>query len=86
MLTDFPKFIIQGKRKQQLFILKGLPRIGSKRAARLLDEFGSLEAVVTATRGELQSVEGIGENIANRIKWALREQMQPYGVIDEFPN
>jgi ERCC4-type nuclease len=51
----------------------------------LLDKFGSVEAVVTATSKELQSVEGVGENIADRIKWAVREQMQPYGVIDEFP-
>jgi ERCC4-type nuclease len=75
----------KGKRKKQLFILQGLPGIGSERAARLLDEFGSVEAVVTATCKELQFVQGIGENIANRIKWAVGEQQQPYGVIDEFP-
>ena len=76
----------KGKRKkQQLFILQGLPGVGSERAARLLDEFGSVEAVVTATSEELQSVEGIGENIANRIKWAVKEEIQSYGVFDEFP-
>jgi ERCC4-type nuclease len=75
----------KGKRKPQLFILQGLPCIGGERAIRLLDAFGSVEAVVTATSEELQSVEGIGERIANRIKWAVREQMQPYGVNDEFP-
>ena len=53
--------------------------------AQSIDAFGSAEAVVTATSEELQSVEGIGENIAERIKWAVREQMQPYGVADEFP-
>jgi ERCC4-type nuclease len=51
----------------------------------LLNEFGSVEAVVTATREELQSVEGIGENIADRIKWVVGDQMKPYGGIDEFP-
>ena len=75
----------KGKRKKQLFILQGLPGVGSERAARLLDEFGSVEAVVTATSKELQSVEGIGENIADRIKWVVSEQMKPYGGIDEFP-
>jgi DNA excision repair protein ERCC-4 len=75
----------KGKRKQQLFILQGLPGIGSERAIRLLDAFGSVEAVVTATGEELQAVEGIGESIAGRIKWAVSEHMQPYGVIDEFP-
>jgi len=75
----------KGKRKQQLFILQGLPGIGGERAIRLLDAFGSVEAVVTATSEQLQSVEGIGENIAGRIKWAVSEHMQPYGVIDGFP-
>ena len=75
----------KGKRKQQLFILQGLPGVGSERAARLLDEFGSVEAVVTATREELQSVEGIGNSIAARIKWTVKEEIQSYGVFDEFP-
>ena len=76
----------KGKRKkQQLFILQGLPGIGSERAARLLDEFGSVEAVVTATSEELQSVKGIGNSIAERIKWAVKEEIQSYGVFDEFP-
>ena len=75
----------KGKRKKQLFILQGLPGVGSERAARLLDEFGSVEAVVTATREELQSVKGIGNSIAARIKWAVKEEIQSYGVFDEFP-
>jgi len=72
----------KGKRKKQLFILQGLPGVGSERAARLLNEFGSVEAVITATSEELQSVEGIGENIAERIKWVIREELQPYGITD----
>lgn len=75
----------KGKRKQQIFILQGLPGIGSERAIRLLDAFGSVEGVVTATSEELQSVEGIGKGIAERIKWAVREEIQSYGVLDEFP-
>jgi ERCC4-type nuclease len=75
----------KGKRKQQLFILQGLPGIGRERAIRLLDAFGNVEAVVTATSEELQAVEGIGENIAGKIKWAVREELQPYGVSNEFP-
>jgi ERCC4-type nuclease len=75
----------KGKRKKQLFILQGLPDVGSERAARLLDALGSVEAVVTATSEELQSVEGIGKNIAERIKGAVSEQIQPYGVIDDLP-
>ena len=41
--------------------------------------------VLTATGEELQAVDGIGESIAERIKWAVREEIQSYGVIDEFP-
>jgi ERCC4-type nuclease len=75
----------KGKRKKQLFILQGLPGVGSERAARLLDEFGSVEAVVTATSEELQSVKGIGNSIAAQIKWAVKEGIQSYGIFDEFP-
>jgi DNA excision repair protein ERCC-4 len=74
-----------GKRKKQLFILQGLPGVGNERAARLLDVFGSVEAVVTATSEQLQSVDGIGKHIAEKIRWAVSEQIQPYGIIDEFP-
>jgi ERCC4-type nuclease len=73
------------KRKKQLFILQGLPGVGSERAARLLDAFGSVEAVMTATGQQLQSVEGIGRQIAEKIRWAVSEQIQPYESIDEFP-
>jgi ERCC4-type nuclease len=59
--------------------------IGIERASRLLDEFGSVEAVVTAARKELKSVEGIGKNIANRIKWAVKEEIRSYKVFDEIP-
>ncbi len=75
----------RGKRKKQLFILQGLPGVGSERAARLLDAFGSVEAVVTATGEELQSVAGIGKHIAEKIRWAVSEQIQAYGISEEFP-
>jgi DNA excision repair protein ERCC-4 len=75
----------RSKRKKQLFILQGLPGVGSGRAVRLLDTFGSVEAVVTATGRQLQSVEGIGRQTAEKIRWAVSDQIQPYGIIDEFP-
>jgi DNA excision repair protein ERCC-4 len=75
----------RSKRKKQLFILQGLPGVGSERAVRLLDTFGSVEAVVTATGRQLQSVEGIGRQTAEKIRWAVSDQIQPYGIIDEFP-
>jgi DNA excision repair protein ERCC-4 len=68
------------KRKKQLFILQGLPGVGPERAGRLLDKFGSVEAVISAESDELQSVYGIGKNVADKIKWAVSEEMQPYGA------
>jgi len=59
------------KRKKQLFILQGLPGVGLERANRLLDTFGSVEAVISASSSELQSVYGIGKSLADKIKWAV---------------
>ena len=75
----------RGKRKRQLFILQGLPDVGSQRAARLLESFGSVGAVMAASTEDLQSVEGIGKHIAAKIRWAVSEKIQPYGVTDEWP-
>ena len=61
----------KGSRKRQLYILQGLPGIGPEKAGRLLDRFGSVEAAVTASSTELQSVEGIGKSIADRIRWVV---------------
>jgi ERCC4-type nuclease len=61
----------KGWSARQLFLLQGLPRVGSERAARLLDRFGSVEAVMTASAAELATIDGIGAATASRIRWAL---------------
>ena len=66
------------KRKRQHFILQGLPGVGPERAERLLARFGSVEAAISANSKELQTVDGIGKNIANKIKWAVSERVLPY--------
>jgi ERCC4-type nuclease len=66
------------KRKRQLFILQGLPGVGSEKAERLLAMFGSVEAAISASSSELQAVDGIGKSIADKIKWAVSEQVLPY--------
>jgi ERCC4-type nuclease len=58
----------RGRRKQQLFILQGLPGVGPMRAANLLDRLGSLEAVFMAEEEELAEIEGIGAGLATRIR------------------
>jgi DNA excision repair protein ERCC-4 len=75
----------RGQRKRQLTILQGLPGIGRDRALRLLENFGSVEAVVTASRADLQRVRGIGERIAEKIRWAVRERVQTFESDTRFP-
>ena len=67
----------KNKRKRQLFILQGLPGIGSELAGRLLARFGSVEAAISASSSELQSVDGIGKSIADKIRWVVSEEMSP---------
>jgi len=67
----------KGLRCRQRYILQGLPKVGRERANRLLDRFGSVEAVVTAGIDDLQTVNGIGKNIAEKIKWAVSESVAP---------
>lgn len=66
------------KRKKQLFILQGLPGIGPERAGRLLDKFSSVKGVILVGSEELQTVYGIGKNVAKKIKWAVNEQKKAF--------
>lgn len=71
----------RGKRKAQLALLQGLPGVGPGRAERLLDRFGSVEAILTAATEELTAVEGIGKRTARGIRWVVSESEAPqYGV------
>jgi len=80
-----PGYQPKNKRKRQLYILQGLPGVGREKAVRLLDNFGSVESVITADRDELQAVEGIGKNIADGIRSAVSEQIGHYGFEEDFP-
>jgi ERCC4-type nuclease len=59
------------RRKLQLYVLQGLPAIGPEKAARLLDQFGSVGGVMAASQEQLQLVSGIGGKIARNIRWLL---------------
>ena len=67
----------KSKRRRQLFILQGLPGVGPERAERLLARFGRVEAAITASSGDLQSVDGIGKSIADKIRWVVSERVSP---------
>jgi ERCC4-type nuclease len=74
-----PGYRPKGKKGRQLYILQGLPGLGQERALRLLEKFGSVEAIMNASREELLKVEGVGAKTADRIRWAVGEQLESYG-------
>jgi DNA excision repair protein ERCC-4 len=67
------------KKGRQLYILQGLPGVGHERALRLLEKFGSVEAVMLASHNDLLAVEGVGVKTADRIRWAVSEKIESYG-------
>lgn len=67
------------KKGRQLYILQGLPGVGHERALRLLEKFGSVEAVMLASHNDLLAVEGVGAKTANRIRLAVSEKIESYG-------
>ena len=80
--THRPGYRPKGRRKRQLSILQGLPRIGPERAERLLDRFGSIQNVINASYDELLSVDGIGKDTARKIQDILNEPPSGYGLKD----
>ena len=80
-----PGYRPKGKRNRQLFILQGLPGVGPKRAAQLLERFGSVRGVVDASLEELRSTSGIGRDTAQSIKSAVCETIYEYGQNEPWP-
>ena len=68
----------RGKRKTQQRILQSLPGIGPSTADKLLEHFGSVEAVLAADGPALQGVAGIGFVRAKAIRWAVEESWVAY--------
>lgn len=60
--------------EQQQFIMEGLPNVSAVLAKRLLQNFGSIKAVVNASEEELCTVQGIGKNIAAEIVKILNSE------------
>ena len=75
----------RGKAACQRYLLQGLPGVGPARAARLLERFGSVEAVVAADVGALAAVPGIGRNTARALRWAVEEPRADYDVAAAGP-
>ncbi len=78
-----PGYRPKTKRKRQLFILQGLPGVGAKRALDLLDRFGSVLGVISASASELAEVQGVGPGTAAGIKDAVAESIVGYGAVED---
>ena len=62
----------KGKENQKLFILQGLPNVGSELAKKLLEKFKNVEKVFKANEQELQKVSGLGGETARKIRELLK--------------
>ncbi len=63
----------KGRRKRQLYILQGFPGVGPDRAEKLLETFGSIEAIIAAGQEELKEVSGVGPKTAANIRSIVQE-------------
>ena len=60
--------------RQRLMLLNLIPDVGSTRLRRLLDHFGDLDRVWSASAQDLQQVEGIGPRIAQQLAAGCRDE------------
>lgn len=61
----------RGERRRRLFILEGLPGIGPRRAAQLLDRFGTVACVMQASEEDLLALPGMGPATVRRLRQIL---------------
>ena len=60
--------------RERLILLNLIPEIGSTRLRRLLDAFGTLDRMWTASVQELQQAAGVGPSLAQRIADGRRDE------------
>jgi Fanconi anemia group M protein len=63
--------------EQQEYVVASVAEVGPVTARSLLEQFGSVEAVMTATHDELLDVDGIGEVTAERIRSVVGGAYEP---------
>ena len=69
-----------GKALWQREVLQSFPGIGPGKAERLIEHFGSLQAVFAADAAALQEVEGVGYKMAEKMEWVLRDGEEAWGL------
>ncbi|MFB6188055.1 MAG: helix-hairpin-helix domain-containing protein, partial [Halobacteriaceae archaeon] len=63
--------------EQQEYVVSAIADVGPVTARSLLQEFGSVETVLTADEDELTAVEGVGEITASRIREVVGSEYTP---------
>ena len=63
--------------EQQEYVVSSIADVGPVTAQSLLEEFGSVEAVLTSDAEELQAAEGVGEVTAERIREVVGSEYDP---------
>jgi len=66
-------------KEQQEYVVSSIADVGPVTARSLLEEFGSVENVMTATKEELQEAEGVGEKTATRIREVVGSEYDENG-------
>jgi excinuclease UvrABC nuclease subunit len=66
-----------------LFVFPKRSEAAKKRAETLLEHFGGVESVMSATEEELAEVAGIGTPIAEKIRNLVCEASVPYRTIND---
>ena len=61
-------------KKLQEFVIASVPGVSAKLSKRLLEKFGSVEAVFAADESKLQTVDGVGKKLAKKIKDIASEE------------
>ncbi|MCK4636792.1 MAG: DEAD/DEAH box helicase family protein [Methanomicrobia archaeon] len=64
---------VMDMKENQRYIIEGLPHVSATLAERLLNYFGSVKNVFTASKEELMKVKGIGEKTAEEIIRVIEE-------------
>lgn len=63
--------------EQQEYVVSSITDVGPVTARSLLDTFGSVEAVMTASEDELTAADGVGAVTAERIRGVVGTEYQP---------
>jgi len=63
-------------RESQLYVIEGLPGVSAAIARRLLDHFGSVHGVFSASEEELLQVKGVGSKTAENIVRVLHSEFR----------